>query len=278
MANRLVVALAGAGAGLAGWGLFESQWIVTRTVDVPVVGIPSALDGLTVLHLSDFHAGTPSFNYRTMRKAIDFGVEVRPDMVAITGDVVSHPRAVEVVRRELARLDPPLGMYAVTGNHDLGASSDPFSRGVLVEDWSPAPVQVLRDRMVAVEWRGHRIEVAGEDASGVLAGAARSPAGLFERADAVRILLSHFPDSAQRLAPGSCSLVLAGHLHGGQICLPAPGGKIRLAHTEWRFDEGVFEHGTITVVVSRGTGTTLVPIRFLARPEASLLRLRPAAR
>jgi uncharacterized protein len=276
VASRLAAALAGAGAGLAAWGLFESQWLETRELDVPVAGLPPALDGLALLHLSDFHAGTPSFNTRTMRRAIDFGVQVRPDLVAITGDLVSHPRALAVVRDELARLDPPLGIYAVTGNHELGASGDPFSRGLVVEDWAPARVQLLRDRMVALEWNGQRIEVAGEDAAAALSDAISSPQRLFDDPASVRILLTHFPDTAERLVAGDCSLVLSGHLHGGQICLPLPGGKLRLAHTAWKFDEGVFEQGTMTVVVSRGTGTTLLPLRLCARPEASLLRLRPA--
>jgi predicted MPP superfamily phosphohydrolase len=69
--------------------------------------------------------------------------------------------------------------------------------------------------------------------------------------------------------------VLAGHLHGGQICLPRPGGRLRLSHTHWRYLDGVHRVGDLTLVVSRGTGTTLVPFRLLARPEVALLRLRP---
>ena len=91
----------------------------------------------------------------------------------------------------------------------------------------------------------------------------------------LRILLAHFPDVAADLPAGACSLLLCGHLHGGQICLPSPFGKVKLAHARGELDEGVFRHRGTTVVVSRGTWTTLVPIRFLARPEACLLRLRP---
>jgi predicted MPP superfamily phosphohydrolase len=269
---------AGAGAvALAGWGLFESQWVHTGVLEVPVAGLPPALDGLGILHLSDFHAGTPSLNLRSMRKAVDFGVAVRPDLVAVTGDTVSHPRGERPVRDELARLRPPLGMFAVTGNHDVGSTNDPFSRGVIPEDWSPALVDLLRDRSVVVHHAGTRIEVAGTDAEAWLGGGSSPPPQeLFHEPGAFRILLAHFPDVAARLPAGSCSLVLAGHLHGGQICLPTPRGKARLSHTTWQFDEGVFRHGDTTVVVSRGTGTTLVPFRLLARPESVLLRLRPA--
>lgn len=264
--------LLAAGCGLAGWGLFESQWLHCKVVDLAVPDLPPALDGLSLLHLSDLHAGTASLNVRALRRAVDFGVGMRPDLVAITGDLISHPRAIPAVTRELARLRPPLGTYAVTGNHDVGATNDPFSRGVVVEDWGEAGVETLRDRAVAVHTRGHTIELAGVDATTWLSGHAR-PEHLFERPEAFRILLAHFPDAAERLPDGACSLVLCGHLHGGQICLPGPRGRIKLSHGDWRFDEGVFRQDGMTVVVSRGVGTTLVPFRFLSRPEVCLLRL-----
>jgi predicted MPP superfamily phosphohydrolase len=274
-AGRLASAGAAAAAGLGAWGLFESQWVRERVLEVPVVGLPPALDGLSILHLSDFHAGTPSFNTRAMRKAVSFGVAARPDLVAITGDVVSHPRAEHTVRAELARLHPPLGMYAITGNHEVAATNDPFSRSVIIEDWSPAPAQLLRDRSVVVNGAGGTIEVAGSDAEAWLSEQGPPAESLFHDPGAFRILLAHFPDVAAEIPDGACSLVLAGHLHGGQICIPTGRGKRRLSHNKWRFQEGVIQHGSITVVVSRGTGTTLLPIRFLARPEVCLLRLRP---
>ena len=265
-------ALAAAGVGLAAWGVFESQWIQRRVVTVPVAGLPPALDGLSILHLSDFHAGSPSLNMRALRKAIAFGVEEQPDLVAITGDIVAHPRAEAAVIEQLARLAPPLGMYAILGNHDTGETRDPFSRGKVIDDWGAADVELLRDRAVTVETHGATIEIAGMEPDSWTNGTAR-PEALFTQAQALRILLTHFPDAVDDLPAGACSLVLAGHLHGGQICLPSPAGKIRLSHTDWKYLEGVHRVGDTTLVVSRGTGTTLVPIRLMARPEVALLRL-----
>ena len=276
MANRRAwSALAAGGGALAAWGLFESQWLETRTIALPVVGLPPELDGLTILHLSDFHAGSPSLNLRAMRLAVSFGVTCRPDMVVVTGDIVTHPRGERAVLEQLARLDPPLGMYGALGNHDTGSTRDPFSRGVVPESWGAAPMQLLRDRSATVETRGRLIEVAGVEPDVLPLGPAR-PQELFHEPDAFRILLAHFPDVVDELPAGSCSLVLAGHLHGGQICLPTPAGRMRLSHTKWRYLEGVHQVGDITLVVSRGTGTTLVPFRLLARPEVALLRLSPA--
>ena len=88
-----------------------------------------------------------------------------------------------------------------------------------------------------------------------------------------RLLCTHHPGDFSAAAAAGYGLVLAGHLHGGQICLPTPRGRIRLSHTEWRYLDGVHRVGDTTLVVSRGTGTTLVPFRLLARPEVVLLRL-----
>ena len=72
-------------------------------------GFRRALDGLSILHLSDFHAGTPSLNMRALRKAIDFGVLARPDLVAVTGDMVSHPRAIRQVTARAGPAEPAAG-------------------------------------------------------------------------------------------------------------------------------------------------------------------------
>jgi len=275
--SRGAAPLIGAAAALAAWGLYEAQWVEERELDVGVPGLPAELAGMTVLHLSDFHAGTPSLNVRALRKGIEFGVRTRPDLVVLTGDILSHGRAEDAVVAEMERLRPPLGIFAVLGNHDVGDTHDPFSRGVVIDDWGAAPVTMLRDSAAVVEWRGREIELAGVDPRLFAERRNRPPELLFTRPDALRILLSHFPDVPAAMPPGTCPLALCGHLHGGQICLPRPGGKLRLSHRSYRYDQGVFEDPATTVVVSRGLGTTLLPFRLMARPEVALLRLRPRA-
>ena len=269
-------ALVAAGAGTAAWGLFESQWVECRTLDVEVAALPAVLDGLTILHVSDLHAGTPSLNMRAFHKAVDFGIEAEPDLVALTGDIVSHPRASDTVVAELERLRPPLGISAVLGNHDVGASNDPFSRGAIIEDWGEAPVTLLRGETQVIEHRGARIEVGGLDASAWLAGRAPPPGELFSPEADLRLLLAHFPEAAEELAPGSADLVLSGHLHGGQICVPWPGGRVGLAHPRSGPITALESCNGTVMHVSPGLGTTFVPFRLFAQPEVTLLRLRPA--
>src|SRR5262249_36995319 len=175
------------------------------------------LDGLTLLHLSDFHAGTPSLNVRAVRKAAALGVAWQPDLVALTGDILSHGRARDAVVGAMEELHPRLGIFAVLGNHDVGDTNDPFSRGVVIEDWGTAPVALLGDDGAVVHADGHEIEIAGVDPALFAEGRNRPPEELFTRPGAFRILLSHFPDVPAQMRPGTCALALCGHLHGGQI-------------------------------------------------------------
>src|SRR5437764_798974 len=196
-----------------------------------------------------------------------------------TGSVRSPPRGTGTPRtravcRSCATGSPPRGICAGLGTHGVGGTNDPFSRGIVIDDWGSAPVTVLRDEVAVVESGGHEIEIAGVDPALFALGRHRPPELLFARPGAFRILLSHFPDVPAQMPPGTCALALCGHLHGGQICLPTPRGKVRLSHRSYRYDEGVYEDPETTVVVSRGLGTTLVPFRLMARPEVCLLRLR----
>src|SRR5439155_20502176 len=92
----------------------------------------------------------------------------------------------------------------------------------------------------------------------------------------LRILLCHFPDVVDRVPPGTFDLVLSGHLHAGQICLPWPGGRLRLAHVRWTYIRGLYRRPGGTQHLSAGLGATFVPFRFLARPEATELVLERA--
>jgi len=103
------------------------------------------------------------------------------------------------------------------------------------------------------------------------------PNRLSRKAD-FSILLCHYPRVLDHLEPDRFDLVLAGHMHDGQIALPLPGGKLRFAHLTAPFNAGVYRSAAATMHVSAGLGTTFVPFRFAARPEATELVLRAALR
>ena len=121
--------------------------------------------------------------------------------------------------------------------------------------------------------------VAGADPRSKWARSRPQPADLAVTRDAadLRILLAALSRPRRpRIPLGAFDLVVAGHMHDGQICVPYPGGKLRLAHPRARYTHGLYRTGGGAMHVSAGLGTTFVPFRFAARPEATELVLRPA--
>ena len=248
----------GAVAALAmAYGWFEAGWLRTRVLEVPVAGLPAGLDGLRIAHLSDFHLGPPSCGSVAVGRAVEWVRGRRPELVVVTGDLLSHPRA----RARLDELLRGLNAYVVRGNHDVAVTRDPFSRASGLEE---LPATLLADASTTIVLKGERVQIAG---------VGPSPWGDPPETDpsvGLRILLSHYP---RLLAPGY-QLVLAGHMHAGQIVVPYPGGKLRLAHLRSRLTEGLYREDGVTLHVSPGLGTTFVPFRLFARPEVTELVLR----
>jgi predicted MPP superfamily phosphohydrolase len=234
--------------------------------ELPIVGLPRALDGLRVAHLSDFHLGVPSRGARAVERAVEWVSARNPDLVCITGDLLSRRRGERKLRGLLARLDHP---YVVLGNHDYALSRDPFSRPAALAELERATLLV--DRTVEVDVRGVRVEIAGVDPRSWLH---KRRSGLPPSDADFHVLLCHFPKALDRVEDGRWNLILAGHLHAGQIVLPYGAGKLLLAHPRSRYREGVYRRGRTTMFVSPGLGTTFVPFRLFARPEATELVLR----
>ena len=239
-----------------------------RTLDVHIDGLPAELDGLRIAHLSDFHLGPPSLGERASKRAVDWVADRRPDLVCLTGDLVSRTRGEPKLARLLERL--PEETYVVLGNHDFAISRDPFSQRVQLVDLSRG--SLLADEAVETSVRGVRVEIAGVDPRSWLAKRASG----FEPSDApFRLLLCHFPRVLDRIEEGRWHLILSGHLHAGQIVLPyGSRARLLLAHPRSAYRHGVYRRGTTAMHVSPGLGTTFVPFRFFARPEVTELVLR----
>ena len=257
-------------AACAVYGWLEAGWLRMRVLDVLIEGLPEQLDGLRIGHLSDFHLGAPlSLGNRASALAVDWVAERQPELVCVTGDLVSHPRGEARLRELLARLDRP---FVILGNHDVAVTRDPFSRAAELRDLERA--RLLRDAAAALDLRGVPVSVVGVDPEAYRNCRSR-PAGLVDPNAGFRLLLCHFPSVVDRLPRGAFHLVLSGHLHAGQICLPLTRSqRLTLAHPRARYVAGVYETDAAVMHVSPGTGTTFVPFRFFARPEVTELVLR----
>jgi predicted MPP superfamily phosphohydrolase len=263
-------ALLGGVAGAAlGWGWFEAGWVRLQSVEVALPRLPQELVGLRIAHLSDFHLGLPSRGMHAVERAVEWVAGRAPDLIVITGDLVSRPRGEADLRRLLQRLGPS---FAVLGNHDVEHTRDPFSRAVELNELGPT--RLLVDESETIGLRGRRVQIVGVDPRAYRRRRAR-PWELAEEEADLRILLCHYPYVLDFLPPGAFDLVLAGHMHDGQISLPlGRTRRFRFAHPRTRYATGLYERPGGTMHVSPGLGTTFVPFRFFARPEATELVLQ----
>jgi uncharacterized protein len=261
-------AIAAAAAAALAWGWFEAGWVRLRTLPVQIEGLPPELDGLRIAHLSDFHLGVPSRGRRAVERAVAWVETRQPDLVVVSGDLLTHPRGLARLRELVSRLPR---CYAVLGNHDFGDARDPLAKPSELVELEPA--HLLRDEAETVELRGRRVQIVGIDPTSFAAGTAR-PERLVDESSDLRIVLCHYPDVVDEVTIDRYQLVLAGHLHDGQITIPYGFGKVRLAHLGPRYTKGLYRLGDTVMHVSPGLGTTFVPFRFFARPEATELVLQ----
>jgi uncharacterized protein len=260
-----------AALGLAASGA-ESLTLRRRVRDVPLAGMPGELDGLTLMHISDVHAGYgPGLMH--LRSCVAWAAEIEPDLIAVTGDLVARRRAAAGFADAAAGLVavPRHGAFAVLGNHDRAHGNDPFAQGWDADDLGG--LTLLDGAETALSLRGRRISVAGASIKRTLRERAYDPAGHLDVSADLRILLCHYPSVLPRLRAGWAHLVLAGHLHGGQICLPWPGGRVGLAHPRSGPIAALEACDGTVMHASPGLGTTFVPLRLFAQPEVTLLRL-----
>jgi hypothetical protein len=250
------------------YGALEPGWVRLRTLELRIDGLPPELDGLRIAHVSDFHLGLPSLGERATARAVAWVAERKPDLVCITGDLVSRSRGMPRLAQLLERL--PEDTYVVLGNHDFAISRDPFSQPVQLVELARG--RLLSDESVETHVRGVRVEIAGVDPRSWI----ETRSSGFGPAEApFRLLLCHFPRVLDRVEDGRWHLILSGHLHAGQIVLPyGRRNRLLLAHPRSDYRYGVYHRGATAMHVSPGLGTTFVPFRFFARPEATELVLR----
>jgi hypothetical protein len=208
------------------------------------------------------------------RAAVDLLMRQRPDLILLPGDVFQGSDArleaeLPALRELLARLQAPAGVFCVLGNIDEEAQLERILEGTGIRRLRAEPVRLeLADRRLTL--RGIDHPAAARSAIEAL----EAPAG----SDDIRILVSHYPDAALALGPGTrVDLVVAGHTHGGQVVLPGFGPPVTLSDVPRRVAAGGYHRlGDAAVYVSRGVGCErgqAPRIRFLCPPEVSLLEL-----
>jgi predicted MPP superfamily phosphohydrolase len=254
--------------------------------EVPAPALPAAADGLRIVHLSDLHV-SPDWPWRRRLRALERLVRAaraeRPDLVAITGDMVTgRPGSVAACEALLAPLEAPLGIFAVQGNweHKHGLAGPGLRRAL-----ARAGVRLLVNESAALSGRAAGLFVAGLDDP--LRGRPDLDKTLAEApVPACVLLLMHAPagvaalETWRRARPGRgphVPLVLAGHTHGGQIRLPGL-SPFWLPRGSGDYHAGFYTVGASRLYVSRGFAAVgILPLRFACPAEMAVLTLRAGA-
>ena len=295
--RTLIPVTAAAGAAAIGYAVVvERNWFVLRRLEIPV--LPAGTGPLRVLHISDAHLTPGRKLLMSWIRSLD---DLDPHLVVNTGDSIAHRQSVELFLDSLGPLLDRPGAF-VLGSNDLFAPEPanpamylrgPSSRK-LRKTRTDLPWEKLRDGMAAAGWLdlnnkrgqlttgGLNIALAGVHDSHVKRDRYDDVAGPADPDADLRRGIMHSPEPRvlDRFARDGYDLLLAGHTHGGQLCLPWYGALVTNCGIERKRVRGLHRHpaddGQAWLHVSAGLGTSpWAPARFACRPEASLLTLVP---
>lgn len=259
------VVTAGALTGVAAYGVAYERHHIDRIVrDIPVRGLPPALDGLRIGMITDVHHSSvvPAEDVARAVAALN---AASPDLVVLGGDYISFfdRQYASPVAELLAPLaGAPLGAFAVLGNHDdeREVPAALTARGF----------HVLKDQRTALTVKGERLDLAG------IRFWTRSPgeiAEVLKGTGGTTILLAHDPRRLAEAAALDVQLVLSGHTHGGQVIVPSVGA---IAGRKFPVLAGYARRENTSLFVSKGVGTVYVPVRINCPPDVAVLTLRTA--
>lgn len=262
---------------IAIWTIWSNITLEVNEIIISNSRIPLAFSGFRIAQISDLHNVEFGEDNKLLLQKI---AESRPDIIVITGDLVdsSHTDLDAAIGfAENATVIAPV--YYVTGNHEAYISQYDY----LKERLEAFGVIVLEDRGILLEREREHLSLLGlsdpdfiirGDMFGEVPAMAATKLKGMQMQETYTILLSHRPELFETYASCGIDLVLSGHAHGGQFRLPFVGGLVAPNQGIFpKYDAGVYEKGNTSMVVSRGIGNSIIPIRFNNRPEIILVTL-----
>ena len=264
---------------LIGWTLWGNTALEVNKYEIVSDRIPKEFDGFRIAQVSDLH--NAEFGEGNS-KLIQLLSQTEPDIIVLTGDLIdSRQTDIEIAltfAREALKIAP---VYYISGNHEARVSEYEGLKMGLAE----AGVIVLENQKVNITREGETITLMGIDdpsfRGDYLFGDAESVArqaihDLQNESDGYTILLSHRPELFSLYVETEMDLVFSGHAHGGQFRLPLIGGLVAPNQGFFpKYDAGLFSEDNTTMIVSRGVGNSIIPLRFNNRPEIISVELNP---
>jgi len=259
------------------WSVWGNQTVQITQMPLTFPELPESFEGFRIAHVSDLH--NAEFG-KENEKLLTLLRQTEPDIIAITGDIVDSRRTDTGIAlgflEEAVKIAP---CFFVTGNHEARISGYRDFK----KDMEALGVSVLENRTATITREGKSLAVMGIDDPNLSNDGLRGSkeavtaariGNLLREEDGFTLLLSHRPDLFDTYVNSGVSLVLCGHVHGGQFRLPFVGGLYAPGQGFFpEYDAGVFRAEGTTMVVSRGLGNSAFPLRFNNRPEILLITL-----
>lgn len=277
MKKKLVrIVLAVTAAIILMWTVWSNVTIGVTHYAVSDGDFPVAFDHYRIALVSDLHNARFGEDNNRLITLVE---KEKPDMIAVTGDLVDSSKTdIAVAEKFMLGLVEIAPCYYVTGNHEawLGAQYQELEKKLL-----DTGVVVLHDRKVKLAKNNETIQLAGLDDPSftgsdpsIQESMLKTKLGEMNLSDDYCVLLSHRPELFNAYVSANVDLVLSGHAHGGQFRLPFVGGIIAPNQGFFpKYDAGKFFENNTTMVVSRGIGNSIIPIRVNNRPEIVIVEL-----
>lgn len=252
-------------SGLYWRGCRNAERVQLRHNEIELAGLPPLFDGFKLLQISDLHV---EMNPGAMRHVIELVKGLKYDVCVLTGDYRGkaagpYEKALAGVARLRSQLKDPV--YGLLGNHDTVR---------MVPELEEMGIRMLLNEAVMLSRGGQRLHLAGIDdahyfrADNIQKAAADIPHDEFS------ILLSHTPEIYRQAAHADFNLLLCGHTHGGQVCLPGSIPFTLDAALPRRYGRGLWKFHTMVGYTTTGAGSSIVAVRFNCPAEITLHTLR----
>jgi len=245
-------------------GSRQARYLALQTRDLRLPGLPPRMDGRRILHVSDVHLAPP---FELAGRITSLAGAAGPDWIFVTGDLIRGGAVPREAPRFLAELGAIAPTWFVSGNADYPKDKAPdFEAGAF------APARCLANRAEPLANGDPPCWIVGvSDPFSGRDRLARAFEGVPKHAWV--ILLAHSPDIILKPLSRRARIIYSGHTHGGQVCLPRIGALYTRTRVSRRYASGVHDLGGTTLIVSRGAGTTRLPIRIFCPAELTLWRL-----
>lgn len=240
---------------------------------LPVPGWPARLGELRIAAIGDLHVGSPHKGLDSLGELVRQTNALHADLIVLLGDYVQETVGGETVPPEqvaqvLARLQAPLGVYAVLGNHDWL-----YGESEVRAAFADHGLRLLDETAVLLRHGEHEFWLAGFGDLWFGAPKAAHTLEPLSRGPPI-IAITHNPDIFPTV-PARAALVIAGHTHGGQVSVPGYGPPIVPSRFGQRYARGVVREKGHTLFVTSGVGTSILPLRFRVPPEIVILTVVP---